>query len=203
MIKTEVVPDDLAFIVHVRASKPVAAKDWQKIFDDLDRAMDEIEAKLTDHDTDCFQIRLVVDGFNSRRLLVFEEGGEYTDSSNDPWDGYSPDFWRSALADPALRPRVEQWVIRYVKALKCGEMAARSTSSLWEDDHTQFGEPLMMLLAIQDIAFVAQYQKFLELWDLDHQVEIWTAVEGIIQQHGKRRETAALRKLLAKQVQEC
>jgi hypothetical protein len=80
-------------------------------------------------------------------------------------------------------------------------MAARSTSSLWEDDTTQFGEPLMLLLAILDITFVAQYQKFLELWDLDHQVEIWAAVDAIVQHHGKRREIAALRKILA-QVQE-
>jgi hypothetical protein len=64
VITTEVVPDDMAFIVYVRASKPIAAKDWQKIFDDLDRAMDEIEAKVTDHDTYYFQIRLRVDGFN-------------------------------------------------------------------------------------------------------------------------------------------
>jgi hypothetical protein len=196
VIKTEVVPDDLAFIVHVRASKPTAAKDWQKIFDDLDRAMDEIEAKVTDHDTYRFQIRLRVDNFKSQRFFGSEEGGEYTLTSNDPWDGYSPDFWQSALADPASRPRVERWVSRYAKTLKRAEKAERSTASLWEDDTTQFGEPLMLLLAVLDIAFVAHYKKFLELWDLDHQVEIWGAVDAIIQHHGKRRETTALRKIL-------
>jgi hypothetical protein len=197
MTRTEVVPDDMAFIVHVHASEPATARDWQKIFDDLDRAMDKIEAKVVDHDTFNFQIRLRVDGFEKQRLFELEEGWKYTLTSSDPWDGYSPDFWRSALADPASRQRVERFVTRYANTLKRAKEAMRSTESLWEDDETQFGEPFMFLLAMLDIAFVAQYNLFLELWYVGHPFEL-AAFEGIIQQHGKRRETAALRKLLAK-----
>ena len=131
MIRTEVVPDDMAFIVHVHAGKPAVAGDWQKIFDDLDRAMDEIEVKVTDHDTFNFQIRLRVDGFDAERFFGSEENREYTLTSHDPWDCYSPEFWRSALLAPASRQRVERWVSRYSKTLKLGEKATRSTASLF------------------------------------------------------------------------
>ncbi len=200
MIRTEFVPADIAFIVHVHASKPAAAGDWQKIFDDLDSAMDEIEAKVSDPDTWSFQIRLRVDGFDAERFFGSgDEDYEYTLTSHDPWDCYSLDFWRSALSDPALRRRVERWVSRYAQTLKRAEKAMRSTASLWEDDTTQFGEPLMLLLALLDVTFVAHYEEFLQLWDLDHQVEIWPAVNAILEYHGRRRETAALRKILAEQ----
>jgi hypothetical protein len=198
VITTEFAPDDLAFIVNVRASKPATAKDWRKIFDDLDHGMDEIEARVTDPDTWCFQIRLRVDGFETLRLFELEEGRKYTLTLNDPWDGYSIDLWRSALADPASRQWVERLVARYANTLKRAKEAMRSTESLWEDDDTQFGEPLMFLLAMLDIGFVAQYEKFLELWYVGPPSDILAAIQGIIQRHGKRQETAALRKLLAK-----
>jgi hypothetical protein len=197
VIRTEVVPDDRAFVVHVQASKPTAAGDWQKIFDELDHAMDEIEAKVTDDDTFCFQIRLRVEGFDTERFFGFEEGGEYKFTSHDPWDGYSPDFWRSALGEPASRQRVERWVSRYAKTLKCAEKAMRSTASLWEDDTTQFGEPLILLLATMDVTFVAHYEEFLLLWDLSHQVWIWPAVAALLEHHGVRPETSALAQIFA------
>jgi len=197
MIRTEVVTDDRAFIVHVHASRPTAAGDLQKIFDDLGHAMDEIEAKVTDNYFHCFQIRLSVEGFDTERFFGSEEGGGYKFTSHDPWDCYSPDFWRAALAEPASRQRVERWVSRYANTLKCAEKAMRSTASLWEDDTTQFGEPLLCLLAVMDVTFVAHYEEFLLLWDLSHQVDIWPAVAALLEHHGERPETAALARIYA------
>lgn len=195
VIRSEVVPDEKTFIVHVHASKPAAAEDWQKIFDDLDRAMDEIDAKLADRDTYYFQIRLRVNGFDAERF--FECGYSFI-QQYDPWEGYSPDFWRSALSAPAPRQRVERWVARHAKTLKRAEEAMRPTESLWEDEYTQFGEPLVMLLAGIDPTLVAHYETFLELWDLEHAVMIWSAFSAILEYHGERPETAALAQIFAK-----
>jgi hypothetical protein len=198
MIRTEVVPDDAAFIVHVYARKPAAPDDWQKIFDDLDRAMDEIGTKVTDHEITYFQIRLRVKGYDAQHLHGRpEEGGEYRLTAHDPWGGYSPDFWRSALSDPACRQRVERWVSRHLETLKRAQDAKQNTESLWEDDNTQFGEPLMFLLAAMDVTVVAHYVAFIELWDLDHQVEVWPVIEALLEKYGERPETAALGRLSA------
>ena len=84
------------------------------------------------------------------------------------------------------------WIVRIEKTLKLAETLSRSTSSLWEDDVTQFGEPLAAHMALLDVEFVPYYTRLLRLWDQGHQVHMGGAVVEIVNKHGVRAETEEL-----------
>jgi len=66
---------------------------------------------------------------------------------------------------PHLRRRAKDWIVRIEKTLKLAE-------TLWEDDETQFGEPLATHMALLDAEFVPYYTRLLRLWDQGHEVHM-------------------------------
>jgi hypothetical protein len=105
---------------------------------------------------------------------------------------FCPPFWTKASGAPHLRQRVKDWIVRIEKTLKFAETLSRSTSSLWEDDETQFGEPLATHLALLNVQFVPCYTRLLRLWDQGHEVHMGGAVVEIVNKHGVRPETEEL-----------
>jgi hypothetical protein len=162
-------------------------------FHDLHTALSEIEKKL-ESDIPFFLINLEAEGVppGLGEFHPYEDDGEYHLGSRNPWEVFCPPFWTKASGAPHLRQRVKDWIVRIEKTLKFAETLSRSTSSLWEDDETQFGEPLATHLALLNVQFVPCYTRLLRLWDQGHEVHMGGAVVEIVNKHGVRPETEEL-----------
>jgi hypothetical protein len=168
--------------------------DVENTFNDLDTALSKIEEKLGSDDIPFFLINLEAAGVPSElgEFDPYDNGGEYDLGSRNPWKVFCPPFWTKASRVPRLRQRVKDWIVHLEKTLKLAETHSRSTSSLWEDDETQFGEPLATHMALLDVEFVPSYTRLLRLWDPGHEVHMGGAVIEIANKHGIRDETEEL-----------
>lgn len=108
------------------------------------------------------------------------------------WKSVCPEFWIVAYQFPLLRPRIISILDRIEKLLIQVQSVGRSTASLWEDEQTQFGEPLVSLFAFHDVGFVNNYRFLMNLWDMDHEFQQYEVINAIIHVHGMSEETEQL-----------
>ena len=153
--------------------------------DDLETALESLSTDFTEKQDDIYFF-----GFT-----FFDQGhpfGGEPDGTEDeiftPWNEASKNFWQAVVQQPTLRPRITAIVDRVVAIL----VSAGEYQSVWEDDETQLGEPMVSLLALMDREFIPAYTKLLAVWDMDHEVEQLEAIEAIFDAHGVCEETEAL-----------
>lgn len=185
--------DELKLTVRVHLQDIDSENSISDAFEHLDQAMSQIVKKLGDSEIYSFAIAIRADGFEpeSGEFDPYDEGGA-TLSVEHPWTGFCPRFWTNALKYDKTRERVMKWTTRIENILKTIDRYGRSTESLWEDDETQFGEPLLTHLALSDVALVPSYTKVLKLWDLGHEVEQNGEIAAIVDKHGICPETEDL-----------
>lgn len=152
--------------------------------DDLDTALDYLKADLSDDDdADFFGFRFI-----DRGAPFGGDEEDDPDEAFDPWNESSLKFWSAVHAHPALRPRISQWIENLAQVLEL----AGEYDTVWEDEETQLGEPLVSLLAVIDRTFISGYVRLLERWDMDHEVNQEDAIDAIIAKHGICDETEDL-----------
>jgi hypothetical protein len=195
-VRAEHDKDQCQLVLHVSCKDLSSAGEIENTFNDLDAALNKIEENLSDDlDYDFFLIDLEAKGA-PRPLRGFDpyEGGEiaYPLGPRNPWTVFCPAFWKKASADPRLRQRVKDWLVRLEKTLQLAETHQRSTDSLWEHDETQFGEPVASYMALLDVEFVPYYTRLLRLWDMGHEVHTGGFIDDIVTKYGIRTETEEL-----------
>lgn len=196
--------------VNVNCKDITSNNEISKAFDDLDEALDVISSHLADGKIYFFGInihgkkpllsRLVPNFKNSvakKYILTASDEhsrtwAQHSNESFNPWDAICPDFWINALAIEPMRIRVKNWITKLEKLLIEANQSTRSTSSLWEHDETQFGEPLVTLLALHDVEFVPCYTGLLRQWDMGSEVNQINEIEQIVRKYGIGKETEEL-----------
>ena len=171
--------DECKLFLRVTGDSLSSTESLKAILADLDLALGELDQEMSSSDHYYFQICLDVAG-------VAPKVGAFSpydvDDSDDPWIAFCPDFWTRAMADPEVRPGVEEFVARFQGILR--KHSAEAISPPSEHDEVQLGEPLLAHLAMSDRGFVPYYIGFLRLWDMDHEVAISEAVDEIMSHHG-------------------
>jgi hypothetical protein len=192
-VRVEYDEDQCQLVVQVACKDVKSDREIENTFNDLDTALGKIEEKL-DSDIPFFLIDIEAKGVRPALGLFhpYEDGAEYDLGSRNPWEVFCPPFWTKTIGAPPLRQRAKDWIVRIEKTLKSADALSRSTASLWEDDETQFGEPLATHLALLDAEFVPYYTRLLRLWDQGHEVHMGGAVVEIVNKHGVRAETEEL-----------
>lgn len=110
----------------------------------------------------------------------------------DPWQEDGIAFWAAIAADWGLRKDAMAWFDAIAGLIKRSEKLQSWSESLWECDSSQFGELGAAVCALQDLAFVPVYTRFLRLWDMDHEVNQSETISMIVKKHGLCPETEAL-----------
>lgn len=181
--------DELKLVITVSCDDIQSTDAITRSFDDIDVALNRILEKARDEEIYFFSLILQADG-------VEPAPGNYDPYSEDgislgevnPWQSFCPMFWDAACQSDETRARVDQFATKLVSVVERVSTFGRSTESLWEDDETQFGEPVLSHLALADRAFVPFYTRMLQAWDLGHEVEQNGAIVEMIEAHGSCAE---------------
>lgn len=173
-----------------------------KTFDQLDEAIEIIATHLNERDIYFFGIKihckrsllsrmLSVFGRSSGRKYALNAAAEFkqkwvrsSESQFNPWDAVCPDFWIHVLSNETLRGRAKAYLSKLENLLTVANQYGRSTDSLWEHDEIQFGEPLVTLLAMQDLEFVPYYSRLLQQWDMGSEVKQIDEIKQIVLKYG-------------------
>jgi hypothetical protein len=192
-VRTESIESDCLFVANVSCNDISSNEGIENVFDDLNIALAKIQESIGDPQYWRFLIVLVAEGVPATRGEFDPyDGGKYNLGSRNPWEAFCPSFWTNAGKNPQFRRRIIEWIGRLEETLRLAETRELSTESLWEDDQTQFGEPLVTHLALVDVYFVPFYTRLLRLWDLSHEVEQGGAVIEMVNRHGITPETKEL-----------
>ena len=192
-VQSEYFKSDLRLIVSVHCADVASNDGMNNAFDELNIALTKIQEKIGAPEHWYFLIDFVAEGM-SPTPAEFDpnEPGEFCMGSHNPWQTFFPSFWMHAIKHPQFRRRTIEWIGRLEETFKLAESLALTTDSLWEDDETQFGEPLLTQLALSDVQFVPFYTKLLALWDMSHEVHTGGAVVEIVDRHGITPEIGEL-----------
>lgn len=184
-LKTTYIQDDLKLFLHVSCRDLKRPSEIEETFHDLEAALDIIADRLDERDIYFHQISLSSPGV-APEAGAFDpyDGLDYCLTQSNPWTGFCPAFWNAACADVQLRRRTRDFLVQIEELLLLTATRNRPTSSLWEDDETQFAEPLAAHLALTDIAFVPYYTQLLRLWDAEHEVETGNQVVAMVRKYG-------------------
>jgi hypothetical protein len=198
-------PDDMRFECHVTCSDLTSKAELARALDDYGTALGMIGARMGEKGTYNFAIRMSGKTPLLARLTAKAPRGAALDSvrhiaeakgnagDDESWTYLCPEFWLSACQHPELRPKIDGLIDRIEGLLK--EANARlpnATASLWEHEETQFGEPLVTLLALHDRSFIPAYVRLLRQWDMDHEVHQAECIDLIVRTHGICAETENL-----------
>lgn len=162
--------------------------DIETILGDFDIALTDLEAHLSDKDLYYHQICLEIKGIEPQNGGFV--GASMGDETYDPWTSFCPSFWDKAISIPKCQDNIEKLLHRWRGIIEKGNQTA--VSCLAEGDETQLGQPLLTHLALRDRRFVPHFKYFLQHWDMDHEVEISSAIIEILETHGMCDETEDL-----------
>jgi len=192
-VQVEYIKSDCRSIASIYC-KDISSNDGiNDVFDELNIALTQIQEKIGKPEHWYFLIDIVAEGAPATLAEFDPYGpGECCLGSHNPWQTFCPPFWMNAGKNPQSRRRIIEWIGGLEETLRLAEARALSTSSLWEDDETQFGEPLLTHLSLVDVQFVPSYTRLLRLWDMSHEVHTGGAVVEIVNRHGIRPETEEL-----------
>lgn len=163
--------------------------DLRAILVDLDAALDILRDKIDADGASYHEICLQVEGVEPE-FGAFE-GTEISGGTHDPWTSFSPAFWTKLANTPSLESELLRFLGKFRALLEYGNNTLFSPMS--EGDETQFGEPILAHLALTNPRFIPIYMEFLELWDMDHEVEISGAILEILETYPADINAKALR----------
>ncbi|GLH79339.1 hypothetical protein SSBR45G_42480 [Bradyrhizobium sp. SSBR45G] len=184
--------DECQLIARLACADISSVEEVEKTFIDLNIALSKIDENLGNSDICFFLVELKAKGVRPGYGAFDPYEGANSLGAGNPWKVFCPPFWTKACSLPHLRQRAKDYMRRVEHTLKLAATHSRSTDSLWEDDETQFGQPLATHLALLDIEFVPDLVRLLPMWDPGHDVHIQGAISEIVEKHGVRAETEAL-----------
>jgi hypothetical protein len=136
-------------------------------------------------------IKVVNSGTSIRAVRLIARNRDSWESRN-AWKSVCPEFWIAAFQFLPLQPLIGSILDKIENLLMLAKSAGRSTASLWEDEQTQFAEPLVSLLALHDVRFVDSYRRLMNQWDMEHEFQQFDIINTIVHVHGICEETEQL-----------
>ncbi len=197
-------PEDMRFECQVACSDLTSKAELARTLEDYSTALGTIRAGMGEKGTFYYLIRLSAKTPLLARLTSKAPRGpalyavrgivEATGSEgDDEWGHLCPEFWLSACQHGEFRPKIDGIIGAIESLLKeANERLPHATASLWESEETQFGEPLVTLLALHDRSFIPAYCRLLAQWDMDHEVRQAECIDLIVRTHGICAETEDL-----------
>lgn len=156
-------PDMMALVVSIQNDGSVG-----ETLSDLNAALDCIVDSLEDSDLFYRSIDL------SGKWRLGDDGFE-------PMGEDNLVAWANFVKNEDVLPGIERWLARQEKLLvDVGEF-----DMIYESEETQLGEPAISSLAMKHRSFVPLYNRFLDLWDLNHGVYQPGVIAFLVKIHGK------------------
>jgi len=93
-------------------------------------------------------------------------------------DSYEECIWEKLVAQKDSYEIIEKY-LTYVEHI----MKIRS-SEIWEDDECPLAEKAALYASLADKKFIPFYTKFLQIWDMEHEVYQEEDLEAIVEKHG-------------------
>jgi hypothetical protein len=171
-----------------------------RVIDDYDAALDAIADKMNSETIFNFGIavsikrgliKILEPGIALRAIRVMAKNKAHCSERN-PWKTVSPEFWLVACQFPSLHDRIWTTLNKIEHMLAAASLAGSGRADLREDETTAFAEPLVTLLALQDRRFVDAYRRFMNHWDMDHEVDQFDLIDLIVRTHKICAETERL-----------
>jgi len=191
-IRSEYIKRDMRLKIHVSCRDLNSEIEIEKTFADLYKALEKIVESLEDKSIYFFSIEIECGSNTMEPETVGYPQAAYPEGEYNPWEAQRLDFWLSAFKAPHLHQRIKDWFVRLEEVLEQIKGYKRSTEGLWEDEYTQFCEPLISYLANCDIEFVPYYTRLLRRWDLMHEVKQLEVIDAIFRKFGACAETEEL-----------
>tara|TARA_R110000868_G_scaffold409282_1_gene694494 strand:+ start:2984 stop:3925 length:942 start_codon:yes stop_codon:yes gene_type:complete len=172
------------------------------VMNDYESALDAIADKMQVQDIWYFGItlslkrgliKIVTPGISLRavRIMARARSTAYGSERN-PWKAVCPEFWLAACQFPSLHDRICATLNKIEHMLVAAREAGSCREGLREDDTTAFAEPLVSLLALQDLRFVDAYRRLMNQWDMQYEVDQLEVIDLIVRTYKMCPETEQL-----------
>jgi len=189
-VATKIIDSECKFHAIVSACSMATESDLRAILTDLNKALDDIKDSLEADGVFTHSLCIQVTGIEPEQGAFKGEG--MGDELHDPWTSFCPSFWSRLVTTPTLATDLDQFLGKFRSLLELGNNTL--CSPMAEGDEIQFGEPLLAHLALTHPRFISNYMEFLQLWDMDHEVEISGAILEILKAHPADADAQELRK---------
>lgn len=194
------VDSDKLFEAMIKITELSSEGQVRLIMEDYNSAIDVIADKLQVQDIYYFGItvslkrgliKILTPGTALLAVRAMARGKAHGSERN-PWKALCPEFWLAACQFPSLHDQICATLNKIEHMLAAAKLARSSEEGLFEDDTTAFGEPLVSLLALQDLRFVDAYRRLMNQWDMNHEVDQFEVIDLIVRTHKMCPETEQL-----------
>lgn len=195
------VGSDMLFEARIKITDLSSEEQVGFIMNDYESALDAIADKMQVKDIWYFGItlslkrgliKIVTPGTSLRAVRIMARAGSTAyGSERNPWKAVCPEFWIAACQFPSLHDRICA-ILNKIEHLLVTSRAGSGRESLGEGDTTAFAEPLVSLLALQDLRFVDAYRRLMNQWDMQHEVDQLEIIDLIVRTHKMCSETEEL-----------
>ena len=93
-------------------------------------------------------------------------------------DSYEESIWEKLAAQKDSYEIIEKYLIYAEHVMKI------RSSDIWEDDECPLAEKAVLYASLADKRFIPFYTKFLQIWDMGHEVYQEEDIDAIIEKHG-------------------
>lgn len=199
-ISFEHVESQMLFEARINITELSSEEQIGLVLDDYDSALDAITDKMRVQDIYYFGItislkrgliKIMEPGISLRAVRALARSKAHGSERN-PWKAACGEFWLAACQFPSLHGRVCAILSKIEHMLVAARQVGSDREGLREDDTTAFAEPLVSLLALQDLRFVDAYRKFMNQWDMHHEVDQFEVIDLIVRTNKMCPETEQL-----------
>jgi hypothetical protein len=176
-------PSHMQLILGIKSNSSDPETRITDVVDQLDEALDIVRARMTDESI-YFMALDIARGY--------KPGEEFM-----PWGVERIANWGQIAIRPQHHNRMKRWFERLEMLLNDAANSKSSSSYIWEHELVQIGEAAAYAFALADLSFVTFYTRLLALWDMDHEVMQFEAIDNILTIHGICAETEGLLRVRA------